>query len=127
MLMTFRNYKLSLFQSGNFKIFNNALGQFISDCPLKHVIISRNLIALITLSAEILTKLKKSVYTSGMKFVIAVILEWSFYLRITEARDAVSCFKLDATFTKCLLNVLTSCFSIVMSSQFLANTKLFLI
>ena len=75
MLMTFRNYKLSLFQSGNFKIFNNALEQFISDCPLKHVIISRNLIALITLSAEILTKLKKSVYTSGMKFVIAVILE----------------------------------------------------
>ena len=34
--------KLPLFYSGNFKIFKNALGQFIQNCPPKHMITSRN-------------------------------------------------------------------------------------
>ena len=32
--------KLPSFYSGNFKIFQNALGQFIPNCPPKHVITS---------------------------------------------------------------------------------------
>ena len=33
-----KNLKLPSFYSGNFKIFKNALGEFIPNCPLKHVI-----------------------------------------------------------------------------------------
>ena len=31
------------FESGNFRIFKNAFGQFIQNCPLKHVITSTNM------------------------------------------------------------------------------------
>ena len=34
--------KMSLFYSGNFKTFKNAPGQFIPNCPLKHVITCTN-------------------------------------------------------------------------------------
>ena len=40
--MTFENFEIALFYSGNFKIFKNALGQFIPNCPPKHVITSTN-------------------------------------------------------------------------------------
>ena len=39
-----KNLKLSLFYSGYFKIFKNALGQFIQNRPPKHVITSTNII-----------------------------------------------------------------------------------
>ena len=37
-----KNLKLPSFYSSNFKVFKNALGQFITNRPLKHVITSTN-------------------------------------------------------------------------------------
>ena len=41
-LVIFENLKLSSFYSGNYKLFKNALAQFIPNRPPKHVVISTN-------------------------------------------------------------------------------------
>ena len=41
-IVIFENLKFPLFFSGNYKIFKNTQGKFISNCPSKHVITSTN-------------------------------------------------------------------------------------
>ena len=78
-----KNLKLPSPYSGNFKIFKNALGQFIPNCPTKHVITSTIFLAIINhdnlLESDLLPKV--SIYSS--------VVHWNFAWSDLREREKI--------------------------------------